>query len=469
MGGRVAVNTWLSQWIKTNSIILVNAISLIGTTAITSVLGFAYWWLAARRFLPEDVGIASAAVSAMLLLGSLCVVGLGTLLITELPRQPGHEVPLISSAVVVVALVGGLVGFLFAAIAPLVSPSFRPLGGNILDILIFAAGVSLTSISLVLDQACIGLLRGGLQFWRNSLFAFGKLAVFLFVNLLASRGGMLIYATWACGNALSFAVFVPSLLAQRKQLHKQPLLQRSFLQKLGLVALQHHFLNILVQAPTLLLPILVTALLSAKMNAWFYVSWMLANFVFMIPLALTTVLHAANSAQPSTLAHKARMTIGLSVLASLVAVIVLLTATKQILGLFDHLYADQAAWCLRILALAAFPQIIKNHYLSICRIQDRILRATLIIVPGCVLELTGAVVGAYTGSLTGLCLGWVVGMTIEALIMSPVVYQAIRPIKAAQAQPAMSRVDIYEGQMAIWLVDTAVMPIIPSSRQKVPR
>src|SRR5881227_2001050 len=75
------------QWVQVNSIILVNAGSLVGTTAVTSVLGFVYWWLAAREFPPEVIGIASASISAMMLLGNFCMLGLGTLLITELPRQ----------------------------------------------------------------------------------------------------------------------------------------------------------------------------------------------------------------------------------------------------------------------------------------------------------------------------------------------------------------------------------------------
>ncbi len=34
----------LFQWVKTNRVILLNTSSLIGTTTVTSVLGFAYWW-----------------------------------------------------------------------------------------------------------------------------------------------------------------------------------------------------------------------------------------------------------------------------------------------------------------------------------------------------------------------------------------------------------------------------------------
>jgi glycosyltransferase involved in cell wall biosynthesis len=38
------VRELLFQWVKTNRVILLNTSSLIGTTTVTSVLGFAYWW-----------------------------------------------------------------------------------------------------------------------------------------------------------------------------------------------------------------------------------------------------------------------------------------------------------------------------------------------------------------------------------------------------------------------------------------
>src|SRR3954467_4653712 len=50
--------------------IVVNAGSLVGTTAVTSLLGFLYWALAAREYPPSAVGVAAAVVSGTSLLGS---------------------------------------------------------------------------------------------------------------------------------------------------------------------------------------------------------------------------------------------------------------------------------------------------------------------------------------------------------------------------------------------------------------
>jgi hypothetical protein len=401
-----------------------------------------------------------------MLLGGICVLGLGTLLITELPRQPGQEVSLISTALLVVAAAGAVIGILFALIAPLVSVDFSPLRASPVDVLAFAAGVSLTAVTLVLDQACIGLLRGGLQLWRNTLFASAKLAVLFMVSFWARHAvGTTIYATWTLGNALSLGVFVLYIASKKSRLQRSFWPQWVLLRKLGGAAIQHHLLNLTLQAPTLVLPLLVTAFLSARMNAWFYVSWMIASFVFVVPTALTTVLHATNSAQQSTLSHKARMTIGLSFVTSLLVDCVLIFDTGQVLDLFGRSYADQASWSLRILVLAAFPLIIKNHYISICRIQDRIVRAMVGMAPGGLLELAGAIIGARLGGLTGLSAGWIIAIYIEALFMCPAVYKVIWSKQSARETLSDEEYVSVEG---LWMIDTFVLPAIPASRKPTP-
>ncbi len=436
------MRTLLYQWARKNSVILVNAGSLVGTTAVTSVLGFAYWWLAARQFSPEALGLASAAISAMMLLGSLGIVGLGTLLIGELPRQQGKEVSLISATLIVVGAVGGCLGIVFAAVAPYLSNDFQVLRASIENVALFAVGVSLTAITSVLDQALIGLLRGELQLWRNTLFAGVKLAALFVAGLwLSHTTGLTIYATWVIGNALSLAAlarFAPVKGARRSYLP-----QWGLLRMLGPAALKHHALNLTLDAPALILPVLVTVLLSATTNAWFYVSWSLASIANIVTVILTTILYAVCSAQPTELARKIRLTLSLALAATVLANCVLLPGARQVLGLFGHRYAEQAAWSLRILALESFPFIIKSHYIAVSRIQSRIAPATLLTLASGTLELGGAALGARLGGLSGLSLGWLAAVCIEAVIMFRTVYRAAQSIDVSTGTDLLPQNTLY--------------------------
>ena len=55
------------------------------------------------------------------------------------------------------------------------------------------------------------------------------------------------------------------------------------LRRLRKVAIAHNWLNIAIAVPPKLIPVLVTVIVSPSANAAFYVAWMLASFLFMVP------------------------------------------------------------------------------------------------------------------------------------------------------------------------------------------
>ncbi len=414
--------SWRLQIIPHTGLVI-NAGSLVGSTAITSGLGFIFWWLAARLFPADAVGLASAGISAMMLLSTLAVLGLGTLLVGELPRDPENALPLISTALFIAGLAGGGLGIAFALAAPLVTPSLA-IGQGPEAVLLFGAGVGLTALTMVLDQALIGLLRGALQLWRNTLFATAKLLILAALGFwAASRDALLIYGIWAAGNIISL-VYLAAVAARRGVLPQLCRLRLGPIRRLGQVALGHHALNLVLQAPSLLLPMLVTALLSASMNARFYIAWMIASFAFVGPASLGTVLFAIASAEPDALAQKVRMTLKLGLAFSLLAAGALWLGSGFVLGIFNHSYAEQATPCVRILGLGVFPWLIRSHYVTLRRLQNRTLEATLFVALGALLELLGAAMGARMGGLTGLSVGWLLAIAVESSLMLPAVRAA---------------------------------------------
>ena len=180
-------------------IIFTNTLALVSTQAITSAFGFLFWWAVAHYFTAEVVGLASAEISAMTLLGSIAVLGFGTMLVGELPKQQGHEISLITTSLIIVSISGIFLGIIFAILSPLISVDLGVLGQNPSTVLLFALGVAFTSMTNILDQSLIGLLRATLQLWRNLLFASIKLLVVLLAPLLLvfNTPGIMIYTTWS--------------------------------------------------------------------------------------------------------------------------------------------------------------------------------------------------------------------------------------------------------------------------------
>lgn len=423
MGLQVLRGSLPRSWDVNNLVVAVNAGSLIGTTTVTSAFGLVYWWFAARQFSPEAVGVASAALSAMMLLGSVSVLGLGTLLISELPRQPGREVSLIAGALLVTTTLGGGLGWLFAHVAASLSPDLEELAISTQNSALFASGVALTALTMVLDQALIGLLRGEIQLGRNAVFALAKLgALILAVVSALGSDGLTIYATWVAGNLVSVAGLAV-LVASKGHCASTFRPQWRSLVTLARSAIKHHILNVALQAPSLALPIVVTVVLSATMNAYFYPTWMVAGFVFVGPVTLSTALYAVGTRAPAALADRMRFTLRLALLLALLANAVVWIAAGHILGVFGDEYASQGAWPLRIVGLGVFPLIVKDHYVAACRVHGRIARAALLVTVGSLLEIVLAAVGARANGISGLGLGWVLGVCLEAVLMGPPLYR----------------------------------------------
>lgn len=466
----ITLKTLLSRWNDTHRVILTNATAIVGTTGMTSVLGVLYWLLAARAFSPTAVGLAAAALSAMTLLGNVGVLGIGTLLTTEFPRHRGQERSLLSTALLVTGLAGGVLGFTFAIIGSHLFANLRALGASGVTVILFALGVSLSALTLVLDDALIGLLRSELQFARNMLFAVAKLGVLLVVGVwVVNRQGMMIYATWAIGNLLSVAILARYALA--KGPHARTYRPRwGLLRKLGGAALRHHALNLVLQAPSSILPLLVAILLSTRLTASFYVAWMVAGFVFVGPRALTSVLYAASAVEPSALGQRMRFTLSLALLIGLMANLVLLVGAEEVLRVFGRTYAEQAGASLRILALAVFPLIIKDHYITVCRLHDRVMNATRLMAGGAILELLMATAGAVLGGLSGLCASWLAVVCLEAVVMCRVVYRAAVPTDTSNTLNTLKRSQIPEiglSPSAIGSLPLGVEDTISAARQPI--
>lgn len=405
--------------------LLSNAGSLLGTTGVTALLGFVFWWLAAQLFPVAAVGYGAAAVSAMTLFGTFGMLGLNTVLIGELARRPRGARGLLAAGLLASAGACVVLGVAFIVAAALIGGGFAPYLSGAGRALIFLLGVVLTGTTLVLDEALIGMLRGGWQLWRNIVFAVMKLvALALLVLVLHDRLGVGILTAWVAGTAVSVLPLV--VLAHRRGIRVLPRPDWHVLRGLTRVTSEHTWLNNALQAPRLVLPLMVTGILSAAAGGAFYVGWMIANLAYLLPHHLTTVLYAIGAADTGALRRKLRFTLRLSLLGGLVGVPVLILVAHPGLQLYGSVYADMATRPLQILALGYFPSVVKNHYIAVCRVHGRLSEAAWIATGGCVVRLAAAAVGALAGGLTGLSLGLLAAMCAEGAVTAPTVVRAAR-------------------------------------------
>jgi len=399
--------------------VLGGAGSLVASTAVTSGLGFAFWTVAARLFSQSEVGYGSAATSAMALLGTIGMFGLGTVLIAELPHRSSRA-GLIAAALLASGVGSLIAGFGFAVVAPFFNHNFAGIGGSPFRAGLFAVGVALTGVSMVFDQGTIGLLRGGLQLSRNMTFTIVKLlALPVAAFVLHDRFGVGIDLAWVSGIAASMLVVAVIL-----RIGGDPILPRpdwDVLRGLGKTAMAHNWLNIAMTVPWAVIPVLVTVVVSPTANAAFYAAWTLSGFLYVIPTHLSTVLFAVAAGDAKATAYKLRFTLKLSVVIGVPGMIVLGAGAHLALSLFGAGYARLATVPLWLLVLGYLPAIPRVHYIAVCRAANRITRAAVVLTSFAVLEVVAAAVGGAVHGLDGLSVALLAVFTIEAIMVTPAV------------------------------------------------
>lgn len=429
--GALALKSSLWRRGRAGGMIVSMTTSQVGTTGITSALGFVYWWVAAHRFSPHAIGFAAAALSAMQLFGAVSVLGLGTMLIRELPRHPRRQGSLIVTGLSTAGLAGGVLGLFGVFALPLISGNLSRLTASAGSVLLFAAGVSLTAIATVLDLVLLGMLRGTLQFGRNAAFAVVKLGILVAVGLrFRDTLGFAIVAAWVMGILVSLVLVAGVVWREHGPCLYSP--RWALLRGWAGPALMHHALNLELSLANLAMPIVVASVLSPTASAYFYTALMMASFVFVVPFALTVSLYAVGASSPAAAPEKARLTLGLAVLAGILTNCALLLGAHPLLALYGPAYATHAAWSLRVLGLAVFPLIIKDHYVAIRRIEGRVAGPAVGMLIASAFEIAFAAIGGHLRGLPGISLGWVLALCLETPFMIGTVYNAARLQGAAR-------------------------------------
>jgi O-antigen/teichoic acid export membrane protein len=419
-----AAGSTVPVW-QRNKEILGNAGTLIATAGVSALLGLAFWTVAAHLFSQAAVGYAAATTSAMTLLGTIGMFGLGTLLIAELPKRAART-NLVVAAMLAAGLGSSVIAITFVLVAPHLSGSLRNSSGTLTAALILIAGVALTAATFVFDQASIALLRGGLQLSRNVILASAKLLLLpAAAAFLRDRFGNGIALSWVLGTVISVVPVALWLRWKGTSVIGQP--DWGMLRGMRRTVVAYNWLGLALTTPTLLAPILVTALVSPVANGAFYAGWMMVSMLCIVPAHLSTVLFAVASSKPQALATKLRFTLAVSLLIGLPGVAVLGLGSHLLLSIFGPDYVRDAALPLSLLALAYIPTIPRAHYIAVSRATGKISRAAAILTLAAIMELAAVVVGAKWNGLVGISVALLGVKWLTGAVVTPAVVRAALP------------------------------------------
>ena len=400
--------------------LLRNSMYNMATTVATSVLGFVYWIVAARTYSAHDVGLASALIAALTLTSSLSSQGIGPTLVQMLPRRAAGSAwsLTLNAGLATGSLASVLAGSIVVAALPLFSHQFAIVGHHAGYAVAFVVGVVLWTISTLVDQAFVAERATGYMLVRNMAFAVLKIPLLVLPLLLAHVGAIGIFSSWVVATAATVLggglLLVPGLrrdysLAMRGMVGQV----RSMLSSLA----GHHFINLGGIGPMYLLPMLVTARLSATDNAYFYTTWMLGSLFFMVSPAVAMSLFAEGSYGVDGLLRKVRSSA--LIIGALLgpAMLTFFLGGRYILWPFGPNYVQHGLLLLTILIVSAVPDAITNIYVSVLRVRRRLRRAAMFNLSMAALTLVLAWVLLPMVGIAGAGWAWLIAQTVGSTVV----------------------------------------------------
>jgi O-antigen/teichoic acid export membrane protein len=412
-----------------------NALALLVNSGVTSLIGVAYWTLAARLATPEVVGLNAALISAMVTLASLSHLGLEGALGGFLPRAGAATGALVRRAYGLAALLAVAFATTFVVAAPHLSNQLRVLGRPGVAAL-FVAAVLIWSLFALQDCVLTGLRQAVWIPLENILYSAVKLVLVL--ALARGLAGYGILVSWIVPAALAVA---PVTLAVFKLLIPAHLRAYGTEPGRGTDRFSRFVVGdglgmLLAQVCTGLLPLLVMERAGAGAAGYFYIAWMLTQSLDLVAVNVGMSLTVEGAHVREELPAMFRRILVRTL--ALVGLIVGLGAVAApfVLTLFGAGYAAASVGPFRVLLVGSFLRAVVTLAICAARAERRpshviALQATMtVIVVPLAWQLTR---GLGAG---GAALAWTIG---QAAVAALAVLLVRRLFRGSRRPPARAR------------------------------
>jgi O-antigen/teichoic acid export membrane protein len=424
-----------------------NAYLLILGATVSAGLGFVFWALAARQYPVEVVGLASAVVSAMMLVSGACQLGLNAVLVRYIPAAGSTT----RRFVVRCYVLTGSLSVVVAGAAALTSHVWSSKLGFLADdwrwFVLFVVATCAWTIFALQDSVMTGMRQTHWVAIENPTFAVAKIVMLLAFVSAVPRGG--IFLAWTVPtvvslvpiNLLIFARLIPQHVGRTMTTTlKYPQMIR--------FAAGNYAGTLFSLAGTVLLPIIVTNVSGARAAAHFYIPWTLATGLQLIALYMTTSLTVEVAFDESklhaygtrVLAHTLRLVTPLA--------LVLVAIAPYVLRVFGPSYAGDGVPLLRLLVLATIPNIVVVLGISVARLKHNGSAVLLIQAAQSALIVGLSITFLNNRGIEGVGIAVLVSQIAVAVglmigMLRPVLFSRSTSLESARLEPAAleSRLD----------------------------
>jgi O-antigen/teichoic acid export membrane protein len=381
-----------------------NSYFLIANTAVTVVLGFAFWIIVARFYNDADVGLASTIITCMGMLITLSSLGFDISFIRFLNKSE-KPVEFINSGITITGITSVLLAIVFVLGVDIWSPAVSFINDSFIFAAAFIVFTLFLNLSSMLDSIFIAKRRAGLVLYKNTAISIFKIILpFIFVLFFRAFG---IISSLGTATSIVVIIFLLIFLPKIQNAYKLKIkINPSIVREVWRYSAGNYFINILSAATTFVLTNLIVNYLSNEETAYFYIVWMISSLLFVIPIAISQSLFAEGAHFEDKLGSNVKRSYKFTFMLLVPAIIVLLLAGKWLLLIFGPGYSENGVALLRFLALSGIFIGINSIYYTILRVQNKIRQLTVICAFTTITILTGSYFLIHTSGIAGVGYIW---------------------------------------------------------------
>jgi len=393
-----------------NESLFKNAIYLISTTVATSLFGFIFWMIAARYYTSEEVGLGSTIISAMSLLSMLSLLGFNVALIRFLPMS-NRKRDMINSCFILSVIASLGVTMVFLLGLGVFSPKLLPLRSSLLFVLLFIIFTGVWSTTFLLNSVLTAERAAKYVLFKESIFGASRLPIPIF---LVSLGAFGIFISWGIGSVIAVITGLTFLFRVIPAYRPAIRVDGEIINEMLHFSFWNYLSVIFAAVPALVLPLMITNILTPETTAYFYISWMITNLLFMIPRQTAQSLFAEGSNLEESIGLNVKKSLKFIFLLLPPSVLFILIFGDRLLLLFGSEYSEEGFVLLQILALSTIPMALNTVYVTVKNIKKEVKTVTLIYGVIAVVTLGGSYLLLESMGLVGVGVAWVLGNLVVA-------------------------------------------------------
>jgi O-antigen/teichoic acid export membrane protein len=335
------------------------------STGLTGATGFAFWLIVARLYTPEQVGAASALISAVILIAYLSQVGLD-ITIVRFMSNFSHRDALVSACLGIVAIAAVIMSAVYVELVPRYAPELSFVRDNILFALGFCIIGLFAAVNLMTDWIFVAARRPEFNLLTDGILQ----GLFKLVGplVLVALGAYGIFLATGLGYAVAS---VASLLFMWRALSMRWAWPRnlSLVRRLGKYSSSAYAANVFQFLSVLLLPLIALHSLGAAQAGFYYIAYQVANLVNAISYAVGQSVFSEGSHNSTNVMQLVGRAARMLAVLIVPTVVVLAASSSWILHVVGAEYAQNGNEVLRLLLVACLAVAVNtiSNYLLLFR------------------------------------------------------------------------------------------------------